>query len=33
MKIVISPAKSLNFEDKAPTDEFSQPYFINEAER
>ena len=33
MKIVISPAKSLNFEDKAPTDEFSQPIFIKEAER
>lgn len=33
MKIVISPAKSLNFEEKAPTDEFSQPIFIKEAER
>lgn len=33
MKIVISPAKSLNFEEKARTDEFSQPIFIKEAER
>lgn len=33
MKIVISPAKSLNFESKAPTQEFSQPIFQKEAER
>ena len=33
MKIVISPAKSLNFESKAPTQEFSQPKFLNEADR
>ncbi len=33
MKIVISPAKSLNFETKAPTQEFSQPIFLNEADR
>jgi len=33
MKIVISPAKSLNFESKAPTQEFSQPIFLNEADR
>ena len=33
MKIVISPAKSLDFESKAPTQEFSQPIFLKEAER
>ena len=33
MKIVISPAKSMNFESKAPTHEFSQPIFLNEADR
>lgn len=33
MKIVISPAKSLNFESKAPTQEFSQPVFLKEADR
>ena len=33
MKIVISPAKSLNFESKAPTQEFSTPIFLNEADR
>lgn len=33
MKIVISPAKSLNFESKAPTQEFTQPIFLAEAER
>ena len=33
MKIVISPAKSLDFESKLPTDEFSQPLFLKEAER
>ncbi len=33
MKIIISPAKSLNFETKAPTEEFSQPIFLAQAER
>ena len=33
MKIVISPAKSMNFESKAPTHEFSQPIFLKEADR
>ncbi len=33
MKIVISPAKSLNFETEASTSEFSQPVFLKEAER
>jgi len=33
MKIVISPAKSLDFESKLPTKEFSQPNFIKEAEQ
>lgn len=33
MKIVISPAKSLDFESKAPTQEFTQPSFLKEAER
>lgn len=33
MKIVISPAKSLNYESAAPTAEFSQPVFIKQAER
>ncbi len=33
MKIVISPAKSLNFETEAPTSELSQPAFLKEAER
>lgn len=33
MKIVISPAKSLNFETEASTNEFSQPIFLKEAER
>ena len=33
MKIVISPAKSLDFESKAPTQEFSQPIFLKEADR
>ncbi len=31
MKIVISPAKSLDFESKLPTSQFTQPQFINEA--
>lgn len=33
MKIVISPAKSLDFESKLPTSEFSQPNFLREAEQ
>ena len=33
MKIVISPAKSLNYESAAPTGEFSQPVFLKQAER
>jgi cytoplasmic iron level regulating protein YaaA (DUF328/UPF0246 family) len=33
MKIVISPAKSMNFESKAPTQKFSQPIFLKEADR
>ena len=33
MKIVVSPAKSLDFESKLPTDWFSQPIFIEEAEK
>ena len=33
MKIVISPAKSLNFESEAPTHELTQPIFLKEAER
>lgn len=33
MKIVISPAKSLDFDSKAPTSEYSQPIFLKQAER
>jgi cytoplasmic iron level regulating protein YaaA (DUF328/UPF0246 family) len=33
MKIVISPAKSLNFESKAPIADHTQPAFLKEAER
>lgn len=33
MKIVISPAKSLNFEDKLPTSKTTQPQFIEQAEK
>lgn len=33
MKIVISPAKSLDFERELPTGQYSQPDFLNEAER
>ncbi|MFK5983264.1 MAG: peroxide stress protein YaaA [Flavobacteriaceae bacterium] len=32
MKIVISPAKSLDFESKLPTEDFSYPQFIEQAE-
>ncbi len=33
MKIVISPAKSLNFETEAPVTETTQPLFLKESER
>src|SRR5690606_18035127 len=33
MKIVLSPAKSLDFESKLPTDKHSEPVFLNESER
>ena len=33
MKIVISPAKSLNLESTIPTDSFTQPVFLDEAVR
>lgn len=33
MKIVISPAKSLDFESKAPTSQFTEGIFLNEAEK
>ncbi len=33
MKIVISPAKSLDFESKLPTQKFSQPLFLEEAQK
>lgn len=33
MKIVISPAKSLNFEKALPTDVFSQPSFLKESKQ
>ncbi len=33
MKIVISPAKSLDFESEAPTTHFTQPIFLKQAER
>jgi cytoplasmic iron level regulating protein YaaA (DUF328/UPF0246 family) len=33
MKIVISPAKSLSFEEKAPTEIFTQGIFLSEAEK
>ena len=32
MKIVISPAKSLNFETKVPTTQFTEGVFLDEAE-
>lgn len=32
MKIVVSPAKSLDFESELPTDKFTQPAFLKEAE-
>ena len=33
MKIVISPAKSLDFETKVPTDKFTEGIFLSEAEK
>lgn len=33
MKIVISPAKSLDFESPMPTQQFTQPLFLDEAEK
>jgi len=33
MKIIISPAKSLNFETKTPVKEYTQPIFLAQAER
>ena len=33
MKIVVSPAKSLDFESKLPTNKFSQPKFLEEAQK
>ncbi len=33
MKIVVSPAKSLDFESQLPTDRFSQPIFLEQAEK
>ncbi|MCX2679685.1 peroxide stress protein YaaA [Galbibacter sp. EGI 63066] len=33
MKIVISPAKSLDFESKLPTTKYTEPEFLNEAEK
>ncbi len=33
MKIVISPAKSLDWETALPTDRYSEPHFVQEAER
>ncbi|NNK81951.1 MAG: peroxide stress protein YaaA, partial [Flavobacteriaceae bacterium] len=33
MKLVLSPAKSLNFDSELPTTQFSQGCFLKEAER
>ena len=33
MKMIVSPAKSLNFEDKLPTTQFTEARFLLEAER
>ncbi|WGH75908.1 peroxide stress protein YaaA [Tenacibaculum tangerinum] len=33
MKIIISPAKSLDFESKAPTDAYTQPRFLEQSEK
>ena len=31
MKIIISPAKSLDFQKELPTNEFSMPLFLNDS--
>ena len=33
MKIVISPAKSLDFDSVVPTDKYTTPLFLEEAEK
>ena len=33
MKMIVSPAKSLNFEDKLPTAQFTEACFLPEADR
>ncbi|MCL4141777.1 UNVERIFIED_CONTAM: hypothetical protein GTU68_015380 [Idotea baltica] len=33
MKIIISPAKSLDFESKVPTEKYSEPVFLEQAEK
>ncbi|GLB50895.1 peroxide stress protein YaaA [Neptunitalea lumnitzerae] len=33
MKVVISPAKSLDYDSKLPTEQYTQPCFLKEAER
>ena len=33
MKIIISPAKSLDFESKAPTSLFTQPQFLSQSKK
>ncbi|SFU62614.1 hypothetical protein SAMN05216480_110103 [Pustulibacterium marinum] len=33
MKIVVSPAKSLDYDSKLPTDKYTEPCFLKEAER
>ena len=33
MKIVISPAKSIDFESELPTKKYSQPHFLEQAEK
>jgi cytoplasmic iron level regulating protein YaaA (DUF328/UPF0246 family) len=33
MKIVISPAKSLNFEKELPTSKYTEPVFLKEQSR
>ena len=33
MKIILSPAKSLEFETKAATEKYTQPIFLEQAEK
>jgi len=33
MKIILSPAKSLEFETKAPTEKYTQPIFLEQSEK